>query len=572
MPVICLVLCAAAVAQQKADSQPVDVGPQYVRPQDPNKVKESFGDVNDIKMLMTLAKDTDPLVREKIARDLGQTHNAAAGPLIHEFLQDSDVNVRVTTIGAARELACGAYEQIILDGLKDKDHRVVRRAAETIGQVGMAGAASSILPLLASDNADVQYAALLSLNRLNKAAPLDSIKALLGHGSPAVRVLALQNAMLLGKGEAAGILGEVSDLAAKDAPAVRAEALAVLGRNAFESHKAVINAAKTDPQPLVRRGAVWAIQHGGKADQIKPLILDESVIVRLSAATAAGALKSKDVAGDLFKVMIEAPDEATHEAARASLEQIATAEVAALAGKTVIDYAQTKEPAGLDARNVNSACQILAALKSREAMDARLQLLKTLKADSSVLGTIAISLAAVDEKSAIADIRNILATNVRNAPAAYARKPPPNVVYSREVVVQTIAALATFGDAESLEQMKAIAKMKMEASSRGLDYECQGVLKVLPLLHSEATRSSIEEIVLEVMGTKFAYYVRFDAMKMAGRLKIEKAVGELEKVLAERDEKNTMAAAAWAIEQITGRKVTVPDPLRFIGEWTVVAK
>jgi len=560
------------VAQQKADSQPADVGPQYVRPQDPNAVKESFGDVNDIKILMTLAKDTDPLVREKIVRDLGHTHNVAAGPLIHEFLQDNDVNVRVTAIGAARELACGAYQQIILDGLKDKDPRVVRRAVETVGQTGMVDAASNILPPLANDNADVQYAALLSLNQLAKAAPVDSIKALLGHSSPAIRVLALQNAMFLGKGEAAGILGEVSDLAAKDAPAVRAEALAVLGRNAFESHKALINAAKTDAQPLVRRGAVWAIQQGGKADQVKPLILDESVIVRLAAATAAGTLKSKDAGADLFKVMIEAPDEATHEAARRSLEQIATAEVAALAGKTVIDYAQKKESASLDDRNMNSACQILRALKSREALDARLQLLKTLKADSSVLGTIAISLAAVDEKSAMPDIRNILATNVRNAPAAYARKPPPNVVYSREVVVQTIAALATFGDAESLEQMKAIAKMKTEASSRGLDYECQGVLKVLPLLHSEATRSSINEIVLEVMGTKFTYIVRFDAMKMAGRLKIEKAVGELEKVLAERDEKNTMAAAAWAIEQITGRKVAVPDPLRFIGEWTVVAK
>ncbi|MFB3890477.1 MAG: HEAT repeat domain-containing protein [Phycisphaerae bacterium] len=308
------------------------------------QLKEYFGDAANIKLLGDMAKDPDALAREQAVRDLGQTHNVAAAPLIQAAMKDADPNVRAAAAGAAYELSLGGYERTILDALADADGRVVMTALRMVRNLKLSTAAKDIAPLLAGGNAPIQADALATLTDVGQPAATDALTALFRSPSPAVRLRAAENAALVDKAKAADVTGALAELAAKDAPAVRGAALAALGTLAFDSSRAAIDASAKDADPQVRRGALAALQNAGKRDRIKPFLDDPSAMVRLAAIRAAGQLRCEDCTGRLFELMQAVEDDLAHFAARQSLRQIGTPQVNAQAGAVVQEANKSLAP------------------------------------------------------------------------------------------------------------------------------------------------------------------------------------------------------------------------------------
>jgi HEAT repeat protein len=573
LSLVLLLVLAGVVSAQQAASVPSDGGPQYVPSRDKNHSRETFGDKDDIALLMSLAQDADPMVREKIVRDLGQTHNVIALPLIEAFLKDSDVNVRGTAVAAAYELRTGEYKQGVLKGLKDKDPQVQARAMSIILQ-GMEVSAGDVMPLIAGTDKDLQRQAIMCMNQLKQALPAETLKGLLTDASPAIRLQAAQNALLASPAQASGILQEIFDLSGKDTPSIRAAALAVLGKNAFNGYKEVIESASRDKDPQIRRGAIWAMQYGSKTGLPKGFIQDPSPMVSLAAVKAAGELKCQDCIDNIVQVMLTAQDTATHEIACQSLEQIGSAQVAAIAGKLLVTLPQgEKKPVSLDERNVISACKILAKLKSREVLDARLEMLRTLPINSNLSAHIVYSLSMIDEKSAIPAIRKLLAENVANAAAAATANASADNLYGGDCVIASIQALVALGDKDpqTVKLMHDITLVR-GAAGLGLSSETAAVLQALPQMYTDQTQGMITETILGTMGQAFSYSVRFEAIKLAGKYKITEATEPLRQILAAREENNIMQAAAWSLQQITGQAVEIPELHSNPGDWTVTRK
>jgi len=318
---------------------------------------ELFGSDRDVRLLGALLAEDDALAREQAAIDLGRTRNPRALPHLRRALNDPEPKVRSAAASAAAEFPADLAGPIVLAALTDarggdRDPVRSRAARRTVWSVlaavrtlSLRSAGGRVGALLADDDPALQADALATLTHLGLPAEADSLRKLLASRSTFVRLRAVENAMLAPKARARVLAGELAKLAAGDVAAVRGSAVAALAKLGLPSADENIERARRDPNLLVRRGAVRALAHAGRADAIGEFLRDPSPAVRLAAIRAAGTLRCADCAASLFTLMCDAPYDDyfeapydrppppgdAHLAARAALQALATDEVARLA-------------------------------------------------------------------------------------------------------------------------------------------------------------------------------------------------------------------------------------------------
>jgi len=103
--------------------------------------RTTFGDDEDVALLADLLEDPSPYVRERVVRDLGQTHNEAAIPHVRKALKDDCEHVRAAAVKAAVELSPTLARQAVEAGLTDAHKDVALTALRIVREQPMASAA-----------------------------------------------------------------------------------------------------------------------------------------------------------------------------------------------------------------------------------------------------------------------------------------------------------------------------------------------------------------------------------------------------------------------------------------------
>jgi HEAT repeat protein len=542
----------------------------------------TYGDARNVELLAAVMAESDPRAREIAVRNLGQTHNVLALPLLRKALEDADATVRGEAVRAAAEFPEAQSGNIVRQGLAQNEPRVALAALDSVRRLKMTSAGGAALALLARPDETLQAAAVQTLTELGIPAGVAEIRTLLKSPSPAVRLQAAENALLAQNGN--GLAETLLPLAAGDLPAIRGAALAALAKFDAPAAAKLWDDAAASGDPLLRRGAVRAFQNAGKTERIRPFLDDKSAMVRRQAVQAAGVLRCEDCVPRLVELMATAPDDDSHDAARESLRQIGTPaaadraaallkkaaeELRGLPPATALTWANRAVPAPIrhDAkaavvmRNMASCCRLLGELKSKAGLDAMLGLLRTLDVDSPVLIDLAAAAEKIGDPAATPLLAALLKRCAGEAPrhlAARLQTDSPYYPFSDAVSSGLIQALCGLGAADAVPDMLRVGR----ARSAGLR------LKDAPVAVARDAAKILED---PGYNSSFEYPAAwFEAAKAAGRLKAKEALPSLRRILnQDRPTPGVMEACAWAIEQITGSAPAVPEAKANPGRWIV---
>ena len=586
--------------------------------------RETFGDDKNIRLFAQLLLEEDPLVREQAAIGLGHVHNVGAMPFLQRALADDVPAVRAAAITAAAEYKSARASGIIEQGLEDQDRQVALVALGAARRMKLAQAGPKIVDLLGKEGLDaiLLSTAIHTLTELGHPIESDRLKELMLSRSVRVRLRATENALLSREGTS--LASDLTRLEGKDAPAVRGAALAALGRFDFASAQPLVKAARTNKNPLVRRGALRAYENAGQGQQVLGFLTDESPLVVLTATKAAGRLKRTDCVRQLYRILSQTPDDDLHFAARKSLRQIGNdathqlasqnlkatwpmvlknekgfegAKEAQIAARAKALKAGTKKDKNKDKgkedavekagrifrqlraqrshliRNIRSYCVLLAHFNSRQQLDLRLEMLKDLPIDSLIQLDLAPSLAAAGDKRSIQPLIKRLEycrTQAMKWLIAQTMMNPPYVEYRNDVTGEFIRAA---GDLKATEATDIILKIVRTTYQQGrLHVPTMAAAQAMRKLATPSNRTGMEKVVVVVLtDERYSKMARFEISKAAGQLKLFEAVPHLEQILnEERYSRETMTAAAWALQEITDITPSIPDPvLNQSGEWII---
>ena len=551
----------------------------------------TFGNATNITLLARLLHDADPRVRERVARELGETHNPAALKYLEEAISDKNTAVRCAVISACTEFPeTSAAKKIVINALGDTDPVLLQTALRSVARMNLKNAAARIRELLLSENPHIRFAALEVLNFFGKPAENGFLPKLLADPSVPICLEATRNALLCPKSseiiQALKKLTETTSL-----PAVQAGAIEALGKLAMNSSEKIVAQAAKNDNPLLRRAAVRSYANAGKIESVEPFLKDPSAMVRLSAIQAAGDLKSRQIK-TLYSLMFLAPEMQSHLAARKALLQIGSPDVAGLAAEAMKDNMEkylkqarqnktirkTKKITPFMVRhennfnrNVVSCCFILGELRSKQGFDYMLSLGNMVEINSPIMGGMARALGKIDDNRAVAPLTKILKKcEIRGfeyLTALTQMAPPPP--YSGKItsdIIETLGELEAYSTIDIITNIVSTKVMGMR-----LPKPAGGAARTFIKLIQPDNREKIEKSILEILGDKaFGLTTRSYAIKTAAKLKIKSAVPILEKIL--NDQRPTllvMQTAAWAIQELTGQTPPIPQPKTRPGAWII---
>ncbi|MBN1553744.1 MAG: HEAT repeat domain-containing protein [Phycisphaerae bacterium] len=575
-----------------------------------------FGDARSVKLLGDLLNDEDLRVRERAAGELGQTHNPKALAYLKRAAKDSSPAVRAAATRGAVELGFSGKE-IVLAGLNDKDITPLLAAMNGAVVLKLIDAVEPLRNLTRHEQELIRAAAPRTLTALGQTANPENLKRLLGDPSPAVRVEALSNALLLASAE--DLKDDFIRLAnASQPPAVRAAAIECLGKFVFFPRLAasysfgadtdMYKNYAADANPLPRRSVVRTYRRHDMAAEILPFLADPSPLVRLSAAEALVHLPTESAVKPLVELFLAAPDEKTHTVAKEALRKIGGAPVGeAMAGafsqslaefqsvdgdmkgmqKQIDPLVKTLESSSSDKkakvdpkvekqleelrfqmralqrkqqilqRNAMSCCSLLGVLRRKEGFDNLLRQATALPLDSPILGEVAVALGRIGDERAMDPLRTVLSESSKQAipylKAISSMATPPP--FSEKVTGQVIQALAALGDAETFKTVYRLSRIRVMSMRLGTVIAYS--LKVLPSITADAPPEEVEKMIMSVLmdpNLSSSSSAQWRAAKMAGVLKLQPALRPLKRILRDRETTVMMTVAAWAIQQITGEE------------------
>jgi len=515
-----------------------------------------------------------------------------------------------------------AGAEVVRRALGDESPVVLRAALHAAARLGVRPVASEVAALLRHADAGIVVLALDVLTEAPLVADADRLRALLGHADARVRAAALRNIALYGA-EGASFAEAVLSLAAEDAGiplflrARAVEALGAVGADGAEARAAFEAAAKSD-SPLLRRAAVRAYRAQRRAEKIAPFLSDRSAGVRIAAVRAAGALRCGDCVDRLFELLWTAPldpkdpapadlrrprpERRMHYAIRRALVRIGTDSVAQGAAA----FLEAKEddiraldpgpkgevderwltPARQDVehphdsgwhrrhlmiRNGRAAAWLLGELKSPAAIKTLLAWAAPpgdggLKLDNEVKPRVAEALGKIGDRSAIPplldELKRCPSQGVRFL-RAQKRPMPPYVEWREETACELIGALARLQARAAVPTILAVAdvELKLGQGSTRLNDASAAAARVLGALTTDENRAAVAAAVIEGLDNSYDLLAHYEFARAAGALRVDAAAANLRRVLDEdRQDARVMRAAAWALQQITGRTPKIPQP------------
>jgi len=589
---VMLLTLLLAVAAARAETLPEPVL------QDRAQLRQTYGDATNVRLLLTVFDDEDPMAHEQAVRDLGRTHNIEAIAHIRKAIQDSNVDVRCAAAAAAAEFSADQAGDIVIAALADADRRTTVAALTSAASMKLIAAVGAVTQLLARDDPIVQAAALEALTSLGRAAPAASLIQLAGNASTTVRLRTAENALLLGNARA--VLNAIRVLSRDRAASVRAAALACLGKFTFATSLKAVSAAAASDDPKLRRGALWACLRARQTDRILPFLSDRSPMVRLAAIRAAGELKVAACTDRLFALMLDAPlHDMSHEAARLALRQIGTPAVASKAAKlfqdritdsTRVEGKSPTQSGGTSrsdllieyrafgpiekrlVRNTRSCLWLLGELVGKDAFDTMLATVPKLHGDSPVADALVEALGKIGDPRAVAPLTAFLEHCKKLAPrwmAEQLKMQPQYVPYDDRVTAEIVGAMGRLKATGTVKTIIYLARVRIRELR--LSHSPLRACRVLSDLITDQNRPAVHGVYVQMLADPNDAEMQFLAAKKCGRLKIATAVEALNDVLKDlRPNKLAIAAAAWAIGQITSKTPPLTDPVaKEGGDWII---
>jgi HEAT repeat protein len=229
----------------------------------------------------------DPLVRFKAkgiaARLIGELCCEDAVPALVGLLKEGVRDVRRACIGALGRMRTPEAKQTIMEAIEDHDSHLRKEAISSLGRMKDKDAFDMILERLKDDK---EYVDVLE----------EAVKALLVIDSDRLcSHLSKFNSTVRGAvGRFSKDLSILISLSGDEDKDVRISATAGLGmmgeHKAYECLKEIL----TDREPEVRRAVVMALTGSNCCEEIKPLLRDDDMWVRLHAVRAIGKSGNSD--------------------------------------------------------------------------------------------------------------------------------------------------------------------------------------------------------------------------------------------------------------------------------------
>ncbi len=571
-----------------------------------------YGDAEDIALLASLLSDADPRVREQAVCNLGQTRNPDALAHVRKALDDTEPAVRRSAVLAAAQLRAPLSEQVVRQALTSDDPETVLTAIAAARLQTWRELADALAKCLGHDQARVRVEALACLTHLGKAAEPAVLVRLLGDPSLALRLRAAENAALA---QDASLVEPLLAAAGANNPALTGFALASLGKQVgakLGETPAVldaVNQAARSAHPLVRRGAVWALDNAALGPRVCPFLDDPSPLVRLAAVRAAGRHKVAQCVDRLFELMVQAPFDNylqhwreppstdPHLAARESLKAIATDRVAELAAEHLAKLADELKEAeklyvsasfgqragakdmtpqkamrrALLERNAAACAYLLGRMGNRRGYDVQLDLVKVLPVDCVSTAFLAEALGRIGDKRAVKPLMDVVAVcahNGRLALIAQAAQQPPPLPYSHEVAQAVVEALGRLDDPQAAPYLLGIASVNV--STARLNEPAMAAAMVLPQWFAGEHAKAIELYLLTVLkGNGYPMAAQYQAARAAVKLKLQSAIEPLRALMDQRHNDAMIHITSWALSELTGQPVAPPPPRPRPGDWII---
>ena len=585
------ILLAAVAATAPAEPQP-DALDEPVMPEP--FVMSPFSNSRTIALLGELLSKSefskDPLLRERAIFDLGRTMNYRAVPLLVKNTKDPDWRVRVAAVHGMGQLPLFWVADALIDALSAEDNRVAAEAVRCVVRQDHTAAAGAVGALIARGEPRLTALAIDALTHLGKARDQAELMRDLTHEAVSVRLAAMRNVMLLKELDAA-LLEKMTQLATgKTVDAImRARAILVLGKVKGVAVKDILLSAAADPDWRVRASAARMLRRLGRHAKIIELLSDPAGPVRLAACQTVQHVRDPAAFEALWR-MLDDPVEATYLAAREALVHIGEPEVAVRAGQRLRDNAQhlldlglprriwrRKYPeqevilGGTDAdrvarRRVIDASYMLGKLKSREAYQFHLSLLKDLCECDGVLGQVALSVGEIGEPKAVPAILDYLDHGLVSAREFYSTGGGPlgpTVCFNEGVYADVIRGLGVIDPAAGTEQIRKTTFMF--AGGMRMQQAVVAVTEVLDDRHDKFSDADLDKmlstIIVDLHYRKDAIW---NAAHTVGKLRFKgpacaKSLNEMLNV--DRRSREFMIVAAWAIQETTGKSPRLPEPV-----------
>lgn len=123
------------------------------------------GDATVVPLVTPLLGDASPIVAAKAAQVLGRLGGTLAAHALIDALGAERGAVRDAVIAALEQSGQGSMD-LVVPRLEDPSSRVRAGAAEVLGLLGEAGAATSLAPLLTDGDATVRFEVIVALGQL----------------------------------------------------------------------------------------------------------------------------------------------------------------------------------------------------------------------------------------------------------------------------------------------------------------------------------------------------------------------------------------------------------------------
>jgi HEAT repeat protein len=419
---------------------------------------------------------------------------------------------------------------------------------------------------------------------------------MLGSDDIPLRLAAAENARLAEP--SASLVTALQNRFAKDeSPAVRARAIDALGQVAPKDSAELFDQAGQSQNILIRAAAVRAWTAARSSAKVANALDDPSPLVRLQAIFGAETLSLDDSCDRFVELMLAAPDEPTHQAARRALAGMDRDDlkrrIAEALDKALTDgskranqldrLSKVKNPKPAQVarqqritrladrldRNAASCCWLLGHWGEKTiGYETLLSVLERVKLDSPVLGQAAWALGRIGRAEAAEPLAKTLERCKKRgviylrAMAAMRMGPP----YSEEVTAEVAVALARLGHRPSMEAMVYIARTRVMGTL--LSRATRGVIEALGILMTEADRPMVTELCAEILETPaFSLETHAAAAVLVGREKLTAAAPAVRVMFDRRETRTTMNIAAWAIGELTGETPEIPQPIQNQGNW-----
>lgn len=526
----------------------------------------------------------DPMLRERIVLDLGRGRNAnAVNPLRH-CLSDDSWLVRAATVQALSHMPLYWIEPELRTALADPDPRVQATAVRSAVALGLRNAGEDLARLAGADDQALAVTTLNAMTELELAAPSGVLTAAVTGPNAPLAQAAIRNAPLHDELPPAW-RDAVRNLAEdENAPlTIRAAALREAGRLNGANAATILRTACGSPNFVLRAAAVEALGDVGPDTLAVEMLSDPAGPVRRAACLAVVRTGDPAAADALWTVLtdtIEVNRQAARDALAVSraegvdtgalnwLEQYGTRMLNAglprrLGSTAALDL---RKPELAEPREQTShAAFILGKRRSAEALPMLAALLTELPDADEVHIRIARAMEQLGDPSATAALDEHLDHAFETARIYYAtirNLTGPAVLFNEESFAAALRARGLLAPSTAAPRIEQAVSLLINECRMPL--AAGAALDVFEARRDSFEPSFLDETIAAILSdSRFGPPLRHRAAVMVGRWEFDgpatlQALRDMVRI--EHSRRELIYAAAWALQECTGRAPHLTEP------------